>query len=189
VSKLTGLVLAAVVGLPVASVGAETPEEAFRSLEAHLNAQGRFWALNNRKVASAFNEDRIRLGDDFETQLMRYLGEDRKKHYWLANYLSSAYYLHGNTPRPHLALLIMQQGIAVCRRSKDIDARASEVSLSVTAALLADELGFSPLARVYKTNAETLMKEKPILVGAKPIMSEENHKRYDGIRMLPAAKP
>ena len=174
---------AVLVALP--AVAQETPT-AFPTLERHLKAQGGYWALNNRRVAAAFNVDRKRLGDKFVPELMRYLGDDPEKHYWIASYLSSDYYLQGSKPMPYLARLISEQGIHLCRAKGTQDARAQEVSLSVVAAVESYHLGLAHLACVHKTRAEFLMKREPILVGAMPAMTEENHKVYDGIKLLKA---
>jgi len=154
------------------------PEE-FKALEAHLDRQGRVWDINNRAVAKAFNEDRKRLGKSFEKALSAYLGEDLNKHYWISNYLTEESYLHGNAAMPHLALLIKQQGLVLCGKRQDDNTKAQEVALLFTAAVLSEKLGLRVLAGEYKTRVTGLLRERPILAGGTPAMSEAEWKLYE----------
>lgn len=74
----------------------------FADLDAYL-AKNNTDFDNNDEVVKLFNQERVRLGANFETELWKYLGEDLRKHYWVSSFVETKEYLNGNSPLPELA--------------------------------------------------------------------------------------
>ena len=70
----------------------------------------------------------------------------------------------------------------------DEESRGYVVGLSMTAAILGDELGFSTLASSYKNEAEGLLVRQPGLGAFVPAVSEAERRRYEGIRSAVSRK-
>lgn len=58
------------------------------------------------------------------------------------------------------------------------------IRLSITAAILSDELGLRSLASHYKSRAERLLVTDPSLAGHIPAVSEADRRRYDDIKSV-----
>lgn len=108
----------------------------FFLLEAEVKDQPGGWAGNKEQLSSIFNAERVRLADKFEFALMKYLGSDPEKHYWISIFLAAPGYLHQNKPLPYLSLLQKQQGLSLLQERTDQEGRSFSVSLNVTAAIL-----------------------------------------------------
>ena len=154
----------------------------FAEFERSVQAETGGFAGNKERLSGFFNEERRRLGPRFEEELLKYLGSDTEKHYWISFFLESPSYLHGSEPLPHLSLLIKQQGIALLDGKKDEESRGRKLGLSVTAAVLAEQLGLHPLAVSYKERAERLFEEDKSLGAHFPAMFEEEHRLYRNIK-------
>jgi TonB family protein len=163
-----------------ATLGQQTTNSPFAELDNQLKSQGG-WGRDNHRLAELFNIGRKRLGDRFEPELMKYLGQDLEKHYWISSFLEAPSYLQGATPLPHLSLLIKQQALAILEGKEDEDSLSKIVSLSVTAAVLSEQLGLRELAASHKFRAERLIQKKPDLVGSFPAMDGEEHKIYESL--------
>jgi TonB family protein len=167
--------------LALAQDSSSTP---FAELDKQLKQQQGGWNGSKQPLATLFNAERMRLGERFEPELLKYLGTDTEKHYWIASFLNSSGYLHGNKPLPHLALLIRQQGLSLLRGKTDQDSQSDIVRLSITAAVLSEQLGLHHSAVAYKSDAERLVAANDELRGSVPAMYEEERKLYDSIGQI-----
>jgi TonB family protein len=167
--------------LHVAIAYAQTTSQPFAAFERAVKEQRGGWAGDQSQLSSVFNSERRQLGDKFEAELLKWLGNDVEKHYWISFYLEDNGYLQGNKRLPHLALLVKEQGLSLAREKTDEESQGYVVGLSVTAATLSAELGLSSLASSYKNEAETLLKSNPDLSAHVPAMYEAERARYDAI--------
>ena len=167
--------------LAVLLVNGQAQTRPFSQFEKELQNEQGGWAGNKERLSTHFDEERRRLGEAFEAELLKWLGSDLGKHYWVSSFIESGSYLHGNKPLPHLSLLIKQQGLALGRAKDDDESLGYAVGLNVTAAILSSELGFPGLARSHKFQAERLMFQNPKLNASFPALSEVDRRRYDGI--------
>ena len=159
-------------------VGAQTPVP-FAALERQVKSEGG-WG-GSKPLAREFNAERKRLGDRFETELLKYVGSDIERHYWTSVFLEDTGYLQGNTPLPHLSLLLKQQALALLDGKRDQDSLMSVVMLSVTAAVLAERLHLHALAVSYKTTAQSLIDRDPDFGGGFPALSSDERMMYNAI--------
>jgi TonB family protein len=83
---------------------------------------------------------------------------------------------------PQLSLLIKQEGLALVQGKDDEESQGYVVGLSITAAILSDELGFVTLASSYKNEAEGLLMRQPDLGAFVPAVSEAERRRYEEIK-------
>ena len=157
-------------------------EAPFASLEKAVQTGRGGWAGDKSRLSTVFDAERKRLGDRFENELLKWLGTDPEKHYWISSFLNAESYLHGSKPLPHLSLLIKQQGLALVQSKDDEDSRGYVVRLGITAAILSDELGFHMLASSYKDQAERLLQSHPELSVFVPGVSTADRRRYDEIK-------
>jgi hypothetical protein len=177
---ITYLITAIFLSLNVSQ--AQQPDEApFVIFEKAIKEERAGFAGNKERLSTVFNAERKRLGDRFETELMKWLGSDVERHYWISSFLKSESYLHGNKPLLHLSLLVKQQGLVLVQGKEDEKSRGYAVGLSITAAILSHQLGFRALASNYKTQAETLLVRDPDLSVYVPGGTEEEHRQYDAI--------
>lgn len=161
---------------------AQQPDEApFAAFEREIKGSSHRWSGEKQSLSKQFDDERRRLGPRFESELLKWIGTDPERHYWISFFLESESYLHGNKRLPELSLLIKQQGLALVDGRNDDESRGYAVGLSMTAAILSDELGLSHLASVNKTRAEGLLLSDPSLRGYIPAVSEEARRRYDEI--------
>jgi TonB family protein len=162
-------------------------EAPFASLEKEVKNRGR-WSGDKSTLSAVFDAERRRLGDRFESELLKWLGNDPERHYWISCFLRCESYLHGNKPLPQLSLLIKQQGLVLLAGKVDQESQGWVVGLSITAAIVSDELGLQALARAYKTDAETLLRRDPDLLGYIPAVSAVERQRYDMIKATVSRK-
>lgn len=155
----------------------------FAEVDRKLSKKG--WFVSQEPaLVTAFNRERRRLGNRFEAELLKYLDDgDADKHYWISSYVEDEYYLQGNAPLPQLSLLIKQQGLALLDGKQDEDSLSSVVALSVTTAVLCEQLNFHALARFYKAKAEAFAVENnDVYTGGFPAITEAERKIYDRIK-------
>jgi len=164
---------------------AQQPEDApFAVIDARVREAPLVWAGDKENLSKIFDDERKRLGPQFEKELLKWLGTDPEKHYWVSAFIECEDYLHGNKRLPELSLLIKQQGLALVQGKQDVRSRGYVLGLSITAALLSDELGLGPLAIFYKRQAEDLRARDSEMGGYVPALSNEEWLRYDGIKTL-----
>jgi TonB family protein len=163
---------------------AQQPDEApFAAFTKEVGTSQR-WAGEKHSLSKMFDDERKRLGDRFETELLKWLGDDPEKHYWVSSFIESDSYLHGNKRLPELSLLIKQQGLSLVQGKSDDQSQSYVIGLSITAAILSDELGLRSLASHYKSTAERLLVSDPSLAGHIPAVSEADRRRYDDIKSV-----
>lgn len=163
-----------------ATIGQTQEGSPFIELDRQVKSQG-MWGLDNQRLAELFNLGRKRLGARFEPALMKYLGRDVDKHYWISAFLEAPTYLQGAPPLPHLSLLIKQQALAFLEGKKDYNSLSDVVRLSVTAAVLSEQLGLHELAVSHKARADQLIQKTPELSASVPGMAEEERKLFDAL--------
>src|SRR5262249_10269531 len=168
------------VDCPPATFAQQSVSPPFTELDNQLKSQGG-WGLDNQRLAELFNVGRKRLGDRFEPELMKYLGQDLEKHYWISAFLEAPTYLQGATPLPHLSLLIKQQALSLLEGKEDNQSLSDTVRLSVTAAVLSEQLGLHELAVSHKVKAERLIRKETELGASFPAMVEEERKLYESL--------
>ena len=163
------------------SLHAQTTSQPFASLERAVKADRAGWAGDKSKLSLVFDAERRQLGDNFEAELLKWLGHDIERHYWIAAFLEADSYLHGNKRLPQLSLLVMEQGLGLVRNKDDEESQGYVVGLSITAATLSAELGLSSSATSHKDEGEALLKRNPDLSAYVPAMYEADRRRYDNI--------
>ncbi len=178
----------AVVLLCALVLQAQATEIPFATLEKALTEEQGGWAGDKSRLSTVFDAERKRLGNRFESELLKWLGNDPERHYWISSFLESESYLHGNKPLPHLSLLIKQQGLALVHGKDDEELRGYVVRFSITAAIVSDQLGFSTLARFYKNEAEALLLRQPELSVFVPGLTETDRRSYEGIKSAVSRK-
>lgn len=151
------------------SVVVSHAQQPFSTFEKAVKDERGGWAGNQEHLSTVFDAERRRLGDRFETELLKWLGNDPEKHYWISYFLESESYLHGNKPLPHLSLLVKQQGLVLVRDKDDEESQRYVVGLSFTAAILSSELRF-PHWLVH-----TRMKQKAFYCGSPNLNPRSPH--------------
>lgn len=162
--------------------GQQASEIPFATLEKAIKEEKAGWAGDKARLSTVFDAERRRLGTRFETELLKWLGNDPERHYWISGFLEYEAYLHGNEPLPQLSLLVKQQGLALVQAKDDEESRGYVVRLSFTAAILSERLGFHTLASLYKTSAEGLLLHQPDLSVYVPGVSAAEQRLYDEIK-------
>jgi len=157
-------------------------EASFASVEKAVNQERGGWAGDKSRLSAVFDTERKRLGDRFESELLKWLGDDPERHYWISFFLETESYLHGSKSLPLLSLLVKQQGLALVQGKDDEESRGYIVRFTITAAILSEELGFHTLARSYKNEAESLLLRQPDLSIYIPGVSSTERRRYDEIK-------
>jgi hypothetical protein len=155
--------------MPAFARGQDT-KSPFSELDKRVSQERGRWAGNKADFTRIFDAERRRLGDKFESELMKYLGTDAEKHYWISAFLVAPEYLHGNQPLPHLALLIAEQGLSLLRGTSAKEAVGTVLGLSVHAAIVAETVRFQGLAEAHKQEAERLLSSDKIWApGSQPL--------------------
>lgn len=186
-SRLTSCLVLVLIAVSV--LQAQTASQPFASLERAVKEQRGGWSGDKSKLSAVFASERRQLGDRFEAELLKWLGDDVEKHYWISSFLKSDSYLHGHKRLPKLALLVMEQGLSLVRGKDDEESQGDVVRLSINAATLSAELGFSSLAISHKDEAETLLKSNSNMSSHVPGMYEAERLRYDNIPSTVAPRP
>ena len=175
--------------IPALTLHAQTTSQPFSSLERAVKAQRGGWDGEGNRLSAVFDAERRQLGDKFEPELLKWLGEDPERHYYISFFLEDESYLHGNKRLPYLSLLVKEQGINLARNKTDEESQGYLVGLTITAAILSAELGFWSLATSYKDEAETLRKKNPDFNAHVPAMYETERQLYDSIKSSVAPPP
>jgi hypothetical protein len=74
---------------------AQTTSQPFASLERAIKADRHGWAGDKSRLSAVFDSERRQLGDRFEAELLKWLGQDPERHYWISAFLEADSYLHG----------------------------------------------------------------------------------------------
>jgi len=172
--------------IPALTLHAQTISQPFASLERAVKAERAGWAGEKNRLSELFNAERRQLGDKFEPELLKWLGQDPERHYWISFFLEAESYLHGNKRLPQLSLLVKAQGLSLVRNKDDEESQGYVVGLSITAATLSAELGFWPLATAFKDEGEALLKKNSDLSAHVPAMTEADRLLYESIKSIVA---
>ena len=176
---LISLVPAALAGAMICLTVEQDPP--FARLERQVKSQWGGWAGDKRQLFPLFNEERKRLGDRFEKELLKFVGSDVSRHCWVSAFLTCPSYLEGNDAKPQLALLILEQALAIMGSEADPNKRHEAVRAHVCAAVLSKRLGLHFLAASHKRKACELR-------GAYPAMPTEDRRIYESIATQPSKR-
>lgn len=131
----------------------------FAAFDKAIKEQKGGFSGNKEYLSKIFNDERNRLGDEFETELWKYLGDDVEKHYWLNSFVESDSYLHGNKSLPELAFKIRQKAIDLLGKKSDKRSLGRKVTLNREQAIYYHNTGKRDLAIKSKNAAEVILKE------------------------------
>lgn len=167
--------------------GQQPASSPFAELDDQLKRQGG-WEHDQKRLAELFNIGRKRLGDRFESELMKYIGQDLEKHRWIYVFLKDPDYLQGAPPLPHLSLRIQHHAIALLdgkiallEGKKNMDSVIDIVTWSVMAAVLSEQLDLHKLAVSHKTRAERLIQKDSTFALAFPAMYKKDADLYESL--------
>ncbi|MGB7070853.1 MAG: hypothetical protein WBD22_15280 [Pyrinomonadaceae bacterium] len=122
-----------------------------------VNEERGGFAGNKGNLSKVFNDERVRLGGTFETELWRYLGKDPDKHYWIASFIDSISYLHGNAPLPQLAFEMRKRTLGLLGNDKR--SRGRRVSILRELAVASKLSGSQEQAIRFRDEAEEISKD------------------------------
>lgn len=141
------------------SVFAFAQNQPFENFSKAVEEQQGGFNGNKENLSKVFNQERIRLGDKFETELWKYIGDDIEKHYWLNSFVESDSYLHGNKSLPELAFKIRRKGLNLLNKKDDKRSLGRKVTLNRKQAIYYHNIGKRDLAIKSKDTAEAILKE------------------------------
>ncbi|HHT27906.1 MAG TPA: hypothetical protein GXZ82_11750 [Firmicutes bacterium] len=122
-----------------------------------------------------------RLGDDFTSELLDFIGDDIRLHYYIGTGLADMDD-DRNTPAYRLlGLLLLEQGLMLSEQNAEPYDRYMQVSFNVVAARTAKRMGFDVLAKKYKEQALALTEADPDLIGGWPAGNPEDIAAFDAI--------
>ena len=162
------------------TVDAQEQSRAFGRFEQELKSPPGGYKGNDN-LSRIFNEERKRLGDQVETDLIKYLGNDTDRYYWSAIFLIEPDCLHGSEPLPKLAMRILDDGLKLLKNKTDEESVGTSLSFNVIAAVVAKNLGLTERAALYKSEAELRLSSKGEWGGFFPALGEDDRKIYDSI--------
>ena len=128
-----------------------------------------------------FQQERIRLGQNFEPELWKYVGDDIDKQDKISNFLLYSEYLHGNLPMPYLAMKIQRKSLSSLRGKPDLSSRIMYVTTSINAAILDGALDLLDQAGIHKSEAEAMMSKDKFLSTGFPAIDDYDRCIYDSV--------
>jgi len=185
---LKALTISLLLGCLLSSGCASTKQSPFEKLASHEVTNGGDWATSLSSYRTLFGDEVERLGNATYTYLPAFLGANVTRHYWCSSFVEDTEDLEGDADRQRYAfsLLILEQGLVLLKEegSPDeiLDIKASKVSMSYRAAILAERLGFNSLAVQHKNSVQSLLAKDRILRGALPVCSAEDKALYESIK-------
>lgn len=132
-------------------------EVPFTSFERAVREEKGGFAGDKSKLSKVFQDERNRLGKDFESELWKYLGDDADKHFWIAAFLTSSSYLHGNPAMPELAFQIRTRNLKLLEGRTDDRSRGRAVSINRHLAISAKLEGKQTDAIMYRDKAKAIL--------------------------------
>jgi hypothetical protein len=142
-----------------ASIFSYAQVKPFEVFDRAVKEQKGGFSGNKEYLSKIFNDERNRLGDNFETELWKYIGDDIEKHYWLNSFVESDSYLHGNKSLPELAFRIRHKGLELLDKKDDAKSLGRKVTLNRKQAIYYHNIGNRDSAIKTKVTAETILKE------------------------------
>lgn len=143
--------------LTLLSLTSFSQEMPFAGFTEAVKAERAAFSGNKEKLSTVFNTERTKLDQNFEAELLKYLGDDPEKHYWIALFLTSNSYLHGSPPMPDLALDIFDKGLKLTKNAKDDKTVGLRYKLSIAAAILAQKIGQTVIALEYRSSGSRII--------------------------------
>lgn len=129
----------------------------FQSFEAAVTAEKAGFAGNKENLSRVFNAERIRLGQSFETELLKFIGDDAEKHFWISSFITARSYLHGNTPLPDLAFRIRTRALELLADSVDEKSLGRKVTIYRDLAVASKLAGKQDDATRFRDKAESIL--------------------------------
>ncbi len=142
-----------------ASIFCFAQSKPFEAFNKAVKEQKGGFSGNKENLSKVFNDERNRLGDKFEGELWKYIGDDVEKIYWLNFFIESDSYLHGNKPLPKLAFEIREKGLDLLSNKNDKKSLGRKVTLNREQAIYYHNVGKRDLAVKSKNIAENFLKE------------------------------
>jgi hypothetical protein len=159
-------------------------DDPFAPLLKHLQGQDGEWSTDNAEVARVFHRCARAITNDYRGAVLRFLGTNLERHYWISSYLVDKPYLHGTKPDADLALLILCQATKITPR--DDDELVLALGVRVRLAVLAKMNGFDLLAASQKAAATQMVRSNQKLQGGvMPAMDDAETRIYEGITTRP----
>ena len=143
----------------VASIFSFAQNKPFDDFDKAVKTEKGGFSGNKENLSKVFNQERFLLGDDFEAELWKYLGDDIEKYYWLNFFVESESYLHGSESLPELAFRIRQKGLELLDKKDDKKSLGRKVTLNRKQAIYFHNAGKRDLAIKSKTIAEIILKK------------------------------
>ena len=140
---------------------------------------------DKENLSAAFNQERIRLGENFERELWKYLGEDVEKYYWISFFLDWKEYLHGNKPLPELALKIRQRGVEIIGDTEDKENLGRKITFLRDLAIASYLSGKRDLAIEYKQQANPIYEKYDYIGAYVGATTKFNYCIYDNLEKDP----
>lgn len=145
-----------------ASISCFAQAKPFADFDKAVREEKGGFSENKENLSKVFNQERMRLGENFESELWKYIGDDVEKIYWLNSFVESESYLHGNKPLPDLAFKIRQKGLESLSNKNDKKNLGRKVTLNRKQAIYYYKNGNRDLALKTKAETENLLKENEI---------------------------
>lgn len=130
-------------------------------VDAVNNERGGF-SGNKENLSKVFNQERIKLGENFEAELWKYIENDVDKHFWISLFVESNSYLHGNTALPELAFRIRENALKLLENKDDERSLGRKVSLHRSQAIYYHNIKNQDSAIKSKILAEEILKNNQI---------------------------
>ncbi len=139
------------------TICASAQHRPFEDFRKAVNEEPGGFAGNKGNLSKVFNDERVRLGERFETELWLYIEDDPDKHFWIAAFIDSKSYLHGNSPLPELAFRIREKSLGLLGNDKV--SRGRRVSILRELAIASKLTGNQEQAIRFRDEAEELAKD------------------------------
>jgi TonB family protein len=159
----------------------KVPLAPFEELDKNVQTQPGGWNGDKSSLSRLFDNERRRLGERFEPELLKYVARDPERHYWISLFLEEPSYLHGSKPLLQLSLLLKLQGISLLRGKTDEESAGQTLAFDVLTVVLSQKLGLTELAIHHKNEAEVALLKNPNLGGYHPALSEDDRRIYDAV--------
>lgn len=139
------------------AICASAQSKPFEDFWKAVKAEPGGFAGNKVNLSKVFNDERVRLGERFETELWLYIEDDPDKHFWIASFIDSKSYLHGNSPLPDLAFKIRERSLELLGRDKR--SRGRRISILRELAIASKLSGNQEQAIRFRDEAEELARD------------------------------
>lgn len=149
--------IAVILSITVLSGFAIAQRPPFKAFDKAVKEGRGGFAGDKGKLSKIFDDERLRLGEAFESELWKYIDRDPEKQYWIALFITERTYLHGNEPLPELANRIREQTLTLLGGNKDKKSLGRKYSLLRSMAIAAKQLRLETKALEYRSRAENIL--------------------------------